>query len=271
MSASIKYNDSTIFNIASGQKVVLACKGIKMKSDLEIAASGGGGTSTNEGYDKGYQEGRQAEYNEFWDTFQSNGNRTNYEYAFADSYGSKWVKDKTYKPKYPLRPTYAPYMYYSTKLPYDCVAAVDFSQCTNFTQCFAYTALTRLGTIDMSKATNTKLAFTGNNSLTKIDKIIVSETTPFNNTFLDSKKLTDILFEGTLGQNGLNLGQATSLSKESIISVVNILSTTTSGLSITLSRTAVDNAFAVGNTIGSETSDWGELINTRSNWTISLV
>lgn len=63
---------------------------------VQIASDGG--------YDRGYAEGVQAEYDRFWDVYQQNGERTNYENAF---YGVGWT-DETYKPKYIPKPTGAP-------------------------------------------------------------------------------------------------------------------------------------------------------------------
>ena len=46
----------------------------------------------------GVADGRQAEYDEFWDAFQQNGNRTDYHFGFA---GKGW-RDETFKPKYDI-------------------------------------------------------------------------------------------------------------------------------------------------------------------------
>jgi hypothetical protein len=67
---------------------------------------------------------------------------------------------------------------------------------------------------------------------------------------------------GTVSVSGLNLQWSTKLSKASITSIINCLSSTTSGLSITLSKTAVDNAFTA--------EEWAALENTKHNWTIAL-
>jgi hypothetical protein len=75
--------------------------------------------------------------------------------------------------------------------------------------------------------------------------------------------LEELYCEGTLDITGLNLKDSTKLNKASIESIISVLSTTTTGLSITLSKTAVNNAFT--------TDEWNALIGTRTNWTISLV
>lgn len=40
--------------------------------------------------EKGYEAGRINQHNNFWNAFQSNGNRTHYEYAF---YGNGWKNE----------------------------------------------------------------------------------------------------------------------------------------------------------------------------------
>jgi hypothetical protein len=77
--------------------------------------------------------------------------------------------------------------------------------------------------------------------------------------------LKNVIFEGTIGCD-FNMSIAPILSKASITNIIEHLSTTTSGLSVTLSKAAVETAF------GSTTSaEWTSLIATKSNWTISLV
>lgn len=57
MSATIKYNGKTV-TITDGDKAILECSGIKMRTDLEVSASGGGSGGGDGGYDKGYEDGK---------------------------------------------------------------------------------------------------------------------------------------------------------------------------------------------------------------------
>jgi hypothetical protein len=70
-----------------------------------------------------------------------------------------------------------------------------------------------------------------------------------------------------------NFQWSTKLSKDSIISIINALSTTTSGLSITLSKVAVNKAFETseGANDGSTSAEWLNLIATRPNVSFNLV
>lgn len=194
--------------------------------------------NTKEAYAQGVADGKQAEWSDFWDAFQNNGNRDSYSNAFY-----MW-RDGAYRPKYALN-------------------------CTNGgTSAFNYSHIAdTIVPIDISGLTDTTAMFRRNANLETIRSLIVSESTVFAaNTFQGATCLVNITIVGVIGQNGLDLKDSTLLSKVSIISIVNALSTTTSGLSITLSKTAVESAFS------STTADeWTALIATKSNWTITLV
>ena len=69
-------------------------------------------------YNAGIEKGRDVEYNAFWDAYQKNGNRSQYDHAFY----AYW-NDITYNPKYPIVATstsdyiYAASDITSTKVP----------------------------------------------------------------------------------------------------------------------------------------------------------
>lgn len=211
-----------------------------------------------------FSRGEKSEYDRFWDAYQQNGNLKSYDNAFAESSsGLRWVYGESYNPKYPVKPATASLMYYATRLPYEALKDVDFSDCTDFYQTFAYSGAQHLGVIDMGKATRTTSAFNGSKSLHTIDKIAVSSITPFASTFDGVTGLVNLTVDGTIGQNGFNTSAATLLSKSSIESVINALSTTTSGLSVTISNAAVNTAFTA--------EEWAALAGIKTNWTINLM
>lgn len=192
-----------------------------------------------DGKREGIEEGKQAEYDVFWNAYQENGNRTDYRYGFA---GMGWT-ESTYNPKYPIVPaSYTATSMYQYALVTK-VKNVDFSNVLNyFTGIF--NSCTKLKTIENIKLpTNCQGAFTAS----------------FNNC----TALEEFSFTGTIQNNGIDLHWSTKLNKASLKRIVNALSTTTSGLTITLSQAAVDNAFT--------TEEWEALETTKSNWTISLV
>ena len=198
----------------------------------------------------GGDTGGKSFWDEFWDNFQNYGNRRNYNQGFFGAYA--W-NDANFNPKYDIicSGTYtANSMFQNTNITRIPVV-VDVSQCP--TELYAI--------------------FAGASKLKSIKKLVVSENNIFaNGGFNSCSALVDLPIEGTIGQNGFNVQWSTKLSKASIYSVINALSTTTSGLTVTLSKTAVDNAFydEEPDEVGSQSTEWLNLVETKPNWTISL-
>jgi tetrahydromethanopterin S-methyltransferase subunit B len=228
----------------------------------ELATSLYGGDTGYRGY-----------YDEFWDKYQNNGNRTNYLYGFA---GGGWTP-QTLKPKYKIEPTgnMGISMFYlcgyangQDVINFETIAdKFDFSQMQNADNLF-YSARIENIYADISNATSANSAFNCGygaafkNVRLKVSSLLVKA----NNMFDYASSLVNLIFEDSIISISLNLQWSTKLSKASITSIINALSTTTTGLSVTFSKTAVESAF------GSTTSaEWTTLIGTRSNWTISLV
>lgn len=177
-------------------------------------------------------------YDEFWDAFQDNGNRTGYAQTF---YNIGW-NENTYNPKYDIVCVGNNYGLFGSSRITDTKKTINISSATNTDQLFGYCKL-----------------------LKTIRKLVVSENTPYGaNTFRDCVELVNLTTEGTIGKNGFDLHWSTKLSADSLKSIINALSTTTTGLTITLPTTAQANYEAV---YGS--GSWNVLTATRSNWTIA--
>lgn len=211
---------------------------------------------------EGFAEGKKSEYDEFWDALQQNGNRENYAQAFSYL---NWRKSN-FKPKYKIYPVNANYMFYSCQTDLKDLRDfdIDFSRCTAFGSCFCYAWINHIGVIDTRATSGVGTLFQYHTALQSVDKFILRNdgSQKFTDTFTWTSGLTHIIFEGVIGQNGINFQHSTKLDKESITSIMNALSTTTSGLTVTLSQTAVNNAFT--------TDEWNALRATKSNWTIAL-
>ncbi len=133
----------------------------------------------------------------FWDKYQDNGNRENYDYAFA---GSGWT-DEMYTPKYPINAQKIQKMFYksmitSTKVPIDLrnmvadesVVDIMFSQCP---------------------------------MLKKIPSLIVGENTVLTGSFDYSYELEEIGFQGELWSE-ISLAESDKLTDETLIQLVHI-------------------------------------------------
>lgn len=212
----------------------------------------------------GTDTGGKSFYDEFWDNYQQNGNRVDYNFAFA---GKGW-NDNNFKPKYNIVSNASQMLFQGSEIT-DLTAilekqgvTLDLSQSSNFSSTFNQSQIERIPTVDMRKATTqTSYAFY-NRVLKKVEKLIVAETTQYSNTFYLADKLEDITFDGVIG-NDISFQWSTKLTQDSITSIITHLSDTTSGKILTLSKTAVNNAFS--------TEEWNTLVSTKSNWTITLV
>ena len=176
----------------------------------------------NNGYTKGEIDGRQAEYDEFWDSFQRNGTRPNYYYAFY------YWRDEVYNPKYSIVPTSASATYQNSEI-VDTKVDIDLRNCTNAVGQF----------------------FNNSVKLQTVKKLIVAENTSYSGWFTGCSKLVNLTIEGVIG-NSINISPS-PLTAESAISVINALKDY-SGTSneftktVTFSSTTKANLNALGNT-----------------------
>ena len=154
------------------------------------------------------------------------------------------------------------------------IPQIDTSNGTNFSDMFSgCSGLTMIPQIDTSNGTRFDYMFCGCSKLTTILQIDTTKGTRFDYMFSSCSGLTNLTIAGGINTSGMSLGSATKLSKASITSVVNALSASASGKSITFSKTAIASAFETssGAADGSTSDEWLNLIATKSNWTISLV
>ena len=235
-------------------------------------------------YNKGVTDGKQAEYDAFWDAYQLNGNRSSYEAAFA---GQGW-NDKTFNPKYPIVVTGSSWnMFYSCNVKdgYEHLKNMDFSKCTLLSNTFAQCHMKHLGTIDCRNVKSVSQVFYHARNLQTIDKIIVKVENTFSSLFDNIPTLENVTFEGEIGNNLVMAGTYSGtkwgekLTRASIESIITHLSDSASGKTLTLSKAAVDEAFkfVVEMTDGTLYTSWGTdgdnpywwpLRNTKLNWEI---
>lgn len=222
----------------------------------------------------GIAQGKKEQYHAFWDNFQQNGNRRDYNYGFV---GYGFNADNFY-PKYNIvlegNNTYTfGYWRYGiagkTTLNLrerlvQCGKVLDTSKATGLTAMFSYSDFTEIPTIDCSSLTTaTTNLFNGNgNTLTKIEKIKTHKDVTYVNWFRYDTLLVDVTFEGVIGQN-IDFGSCPNLSRASIENIVEHLSDTSTGKTLTLLKSAVNKAFT--------TAEFEALKATRTNWTFSLV
>lgn len=244
------------------EKLVEIAQDLPKVYDAGFAAgqNAGGG-----GYDEGYEAGKKAEYDRYWDMLQQNGTRIDYQQAFRLVY-----TDALFKPKYDIAPDNAQAMFAGSKITNlkqlleDADVVLDFSKARYLTSLFDSSAVTHVPTIDCSNVFATAMSniFLNAKAVAYIEKMIVKEETKFVNAFTNASSLVDIRFEGTIGED-ISFHWS-PLSKESIESVVSHLSDAASGKTATFKKTAVLTAFVTEEA-------WLAYIASKPNWNFTLV
>lgn len=232
------------------------------------------------GYDEGFADGKQAEYDRFWDDYLNpEGIYATWSYRFA---GIGW-NDDTFRPPCDIVPTGSASMMFAGCGVTDMKALcqnlgikIDLSKTTSISQIFADSNITTFGVIDTTGSTNARYILYNAIKMIIVDKVILKDdgSQTFDSAFLNCRELEDITFEGVIGKSA-DLHWSTKLTRASIESIITHLSDTTEGQTLTLSSTAVEREFAYdydGNYIdGANSAEWYDLIETKPNWTISLV
>ena len=187
---------------------------------------------------QGRDEGIMAERNNFWDVFQKGGEPMSYRCAFA--YGR--FTDEIYNPLHTIKCT-------------------DTAS-TDAEQMFYLSAITDTKVpIQIGKDKPLNQTFRNAYYLRTIRKLIVTEGCTFASAFESCNALENLTISGVIGQN-INL-QYSPLTRTSIESVVNALSTSAEGKTVTFKKTAVNEAFT--------TDEWNRLIKNKGNWQFAFI
>lgn len=214
------------------------------------------------GYSDGYSAGQQAEYDRFWDDYQDNGTRTNYDLAFT---GIGWDND-LFQPKYTINPKSGYMMFYKTAFQGDLMehlnnlgVTIDTSNLTNAQYMFASNSgITRIGEIDLSKVTNGYYIFQSASALQTIDKLIFSETTQTYQAFYYCYALENITIDGVI-PTGQYFGHSANLTNESVQSIIDHLK----------DRTGLDaHNLTFHANVGARLTDVQKAAITAKNWNL---
>lgn len=247
-------------SIPAGEKKRLLTGGKYCPDDIVVEAEGGD-------TDAAFEAGRKAEYDAFWDSFFANTD------DFAWRFAGKGWDDYTFNPDRDIIFTHmaANYCFASNTIT-DLEAifkrnnvVLDTSRSQRLDYLFSYSSLLICvpEIVIGNNCTFVYHMFRECKALRTIRKLTFPDKT-FNviGVFENCLALEEITIGGTIGCNGLDLHWSTKLNKASITSFINALSATTSGFTITFSKTAVEAAFT--------DVEWTALESTKPNWTIAL-
>ena len=251
------------------------------------------------GYDNGFQDGDVTGYGNavknFWDTYYTNAKQndgvTN-RYAGSNSFYN-WYSPmlEWFNPSGTLKITgnaASCFRYFCRDLnTKNGDVAINFKELLESKNCeldtsgvtssnflFSEAGISHLPKLDLSKVTGTHNSiFYRSYALKWIDELVINKASTLPSTaFEDCARLEHVMFSGEIG-NSLTLEDCSVLDGTSIISLVDTLSSTTTGKTLTLSLIAVKNAFETieGASDGNTSDTWLSLIATKKNWTITLI
>ena len=190
------------------------------------------------GYAKGIAVGGGDDYyDRFWDAFQAEGERVNYQYAFAyDRFN-----DETYNPKYPINTksgsTPCRYAFYQAK------------------------GITDTKVPIYANASNCDYMFGQCDALETIRELRVLETQSFTETFNWCNVLKNVVFTGTIGKSiNLSYSPLTPESMKSVISCLKNYSGTSSELVNTISFTGACWAALEADSTAPDGGTWEEYV-----------
>ena len=146
-------------------------------------------------YNAGVEQGKQEQYDEFWDSLQENGKRRNYSYALV---GYIFNVD-TFYPKYDIimegnaSNAFYSWNHYSENKTVlnlkerleECGVVLDTSKATNLTALFCYGRFTEIPTIDCTglSSASTQLFRRNYEHLKKIELIKTNESVTYTQWF----------------------------------------------------------------------------------------
>ena len=224
-----------------------------------------------------YDAGKQAEHDRFWDSFQRNGTRIDYQNAFSSpsNVDAGWNME-TFKPKYDIKPTQSvSRMFYGTTyLPIDLRSTafkqqfgvdIDLSEITTIEQFLSGSAIFAVGTISVTKVSSRLYyAFFSATKLQTIEKLILPMAAePSMNTtaaFMNCNALTTILeIEGVFG-NSISFSYS-PLGKDTIMRIMNALADYSDG--------SYKKTLTLGTKNLAKLTDAEKVVATEKGWTLA--
>ena len=219
------------------------------------------------GYEKGkaeggstegtYEDGYSSAMVELCNTIQKDGNLTSYNYAFQN-WNLNWLKYLKYKDLSSIK--------YFTSCFQNTIGKIDLTQffeengiifntsnATSLMQAFQGSEVVRIPTINTRKASSLTQIFFSCPNLITVDKLILKDdgSQSVTNFINNCPKLENITIEGVIG--GAFNTNATRLSRDSILSILQSLQVTGKTVRIGLSKFCIDGTVDTLTTIQNDT------------------
>lgn len=279
------YEENDILNIADGIRMLATTEEGKQKkykvSQMRTAIVNTVWDVANKRYEDGLAGGeivgKQTAYDEFWDVFQTKGNRTNYIYGFG---GYGWA-DTNFKPKYDIKPTgSATGLFYGSRITdleaklEQCGVILDTTNCTGLVNAFREANVFAVPELDCTNFESGNLQglfrLCKNLVFVRKLKLATSGKHTFTNTFDECTVLSDIEIEGVIGKTVSF--RWSPLSVASLKSIITALKQDTAyNYTITFKSSAFSALEAEGETAeyNGTPCTWAELIDNKM-WNLTL-
>jgi hypothetical protein len=205
-----------------------------------------------EGKADGITEGQKAEYDRFWDAYQINGTRTDYDMAFG---GYGWT-DELFKPKYPITDIKYGYGMFARKCNIKDLSGYKF-KVFNAQYMFWISNVEHVGEIEVTDSIYG--IFNSASKLKTVDKMIFADTiTTWNSPFSGCTNLENITCEGVIKQS-ISFANSSKLTNASAQSIIDTLKDLTGATAQTLTFHA---------TVGGKLTAEQKATITAKNWTL---
>jgi hypothetical protein len=170
--------------------------------------------------------GGDSYYDTFWDYYQKNGNRKDYQSAFSEE---GWTIENLI-PKYDIKPTIATAMFMNNNINNlkNCFEnagiSVDFSNTSALGSLFQGSKCEVIIPIDCSSATALGGIFRNSYNVKKIELYNVPPKVDVDtNMFTNCYALEELIITGVITRSYWNFSSATALSHDSLLNILNIL------------------------------------------------
>ena len=154
----------------------------------------GGGGSDAPTYEQGFEDGKIAERDAFWDAYQQNGNRTGYTYAF---YGKGW-KDENYAPQHPIHTSGA------------------------FTQMYAYSSITDT-LVPLRFGLHASTQVFRDSAIKNIPSLTVASGQTFSNWFANCHDLENVTFVDCEIEQNISFSNSKKLTHDCLVHILSKL------------------------------------------------
>lgn len=223
------------------------------------------------GITEGIEQGKQAEYDAFWDAYQRKGRPTFLGSMFA---GAGW-RSETFYPKYNIvsdgygcasmfymfdyegRTSGKPPLNLEERLN-ELGITIDLTRSFSPATMFQQANISVVPELDFSTFTGMGYIFYGADRVVTIRKLKVNENASWSNAFTSATALENITFEGVIGKS-ISFADSPKLTTASVQSIIDHLKDLTGATAQTLTFHA---------TVGGKLTDAQKAAITAKNWTL---